>query len=165
MGPIETFLSNDHERIYALLTRATEDPRRIDEENYAELCAGLSRHMAMEEKVLLADATLRCGHELGPAAAQLRLDHAAIRAILKARPEAPLVIELWGLLELHNLLEEGDNGIYRKCERLVGDDAGAVLASIHAVPRLVPEPFAPHVEVADDIRRALEAAYRGHGRG
>src|SRR5215471_2449433 len=112
MGSIQTFLEQDHARLDALLSRAVADPARIDETAYAEFRAGLLRHIAMEEKVLLADAKSRRGGEPLPAAAQLRLDHAAIAAMLAARPDEELVADLRALLALHNRIEEGDDGVY-----------------------------------------------------
>ncbi len=158
-GPIRRMLSADHERLDGLLARAASGEGRVDEAAYAEFRAGLLRHIAMEEKVLLADAKARRGGEALPAAAQLRLDHAAIAAMLAAAPDAGLLADLRGLLALHNRIEEGEDGVYAQCERLAGPDVDALLARLHAVPAARPAPWSPRERIAREIRRALDAAY------
>jgi hypothetical protein len=160
MGSIQTFLEQDHARLDALLARAVADPAQIDETAYAEFRAGLLRHIAMEEKVLLADAKSRRGGDPLSAAAQLRLDHAAIAAMLAARPDAELVADLRALLVQHNHIEEGDGGVYAQCERHAGADVDALLRRLHDVPPARPAPYSPRARIAAEIRRAIDAAQR-----
>ena len=54
-GPIGDLLGRDHARLDELLARATAG-EAIDLEAYRAFRAGLLRHIAMEEKVLLPDA-------------------------------------------------------------------------------------------------------------
>ncbi len=161
MGSIQDFLEADHRRLEALLDRACADTDHVELSAYGEFRAGLLRHVAMEEKVLLADAkTRRRGARL-PAAAQLRLDHAAIAAMLAAQPDARLVGDLRALLAIHDPLEEGDDGVYAQCERLAGAEADALLRRLHDVPPARPAPYSPHARIAAEIRRAIDAARRG----
>ncbi len=159
MGAIRDFLEADHVRLDALLTQATSDATRIDDVAFTEFRAGLLRHIAMEEKVLLAEARRLRNSEPLPAAAQLRLDHAAIAAILAARPNAELVGELRAILEVHNLVEEGEDGVYADCERLAGDGVAALLDQLRAVPPVRLAPYAPAARIAAEIGRALRSAH------
>lgn len=52
-GKIHCYLAADHDRLDALLERAISDPTNIDAAAYAQFRAGLLKHIAMEEKVLL----------------------------------------------------------------------------------------------------------------
>jgi len=55
-GKIHCYLAGDHDRLDALLERAMSDPANIDAAAYAQFRAGLLKHIAMEEKVLLPAA-------------------------------------------------------------------------------------------------------------
>jgi hypothetical protein len=142
-GPIHTFLADDHARLDALLRRAVADPRVIDRAAYDELRAGLLRHIAMEEKVLLPDARRRRGGEPLPAARQLRADHSALAALLVPTPTHAILEAMAKILEAHNPLEEAVEGIYATCEQLAGGEAEALLARLEAVPEV---PLAPHFD-------------------
>jgi hypothetical protein len=141
MGPIEAHLSADHVRLDALLRRADADPARIDREAFAELRAGLLRHIGIEQKILLPDARRRRGGEPLPVAERLRQDHAAIAALLVPTPTHAIVAELRARLERHNPLEEGPGGLYEVCDQLAGAEVEEVVARMHAYP---PVPLAPH---------------------
>jgi hypothetical protein len=85
VGPIHSFLADDHLRLSELLDRAICRPEQIDLAAYAEFRAGLLRHIAMEEKVLLPLAQNKHGNKPLPIAARLRLDHGALAAPLCPR--------------------------------------------------------------------------------
>ena len=55
-GRIHRYLADDHARLDSLLERATLRLGNIEESAYAEFRAGLLKHIAMEEKVLLPAA-------------------------------------------------------------------------------------------------------------
>jgi hypothetical protein len=55
-GKIYRYLADDHVRLEGLFQRATARPDSIDLETYAAFRAGLLKHIAMEEKILLAAA-------------------------------------------------------------------------------------------------------------
>ncbi len=52
-GVLYQYLSNDHDRLDALLTRAAAKPGIIDMEPYSEFRKGILRHISMEEKIVL----------------------------------------------------------------------------------------------------------------
>lgn len=153
MGPIARYLADDHVRLDALLRRGTSDPSA-----YAEFRRGLLRHIGMEEKLLLPAAQRARGGEALPAAARLRLDHGAIAALLVPSPRPAIVAALRGILERHNAVEEGPDGVYAACERLAGDDGASLLAALRTFPE---PPVNPHVDselVEGATRRALARA-------
>jgi hypothetical protein len=65
---------------------------------------------------------------------------------------------LRAILARHDAVEEGPDGVYATCERVLGDGGDAVLAELRAAPAI---PVAPHVEgarVMAAVRRALARA-------
>lgn len=163
MGPIHLLLSADHDRLGVLLGRALADERSVDRSAYEQFRAGLLRHIAIEEKVILAEARrVRRGEPL-PAATQLRLDHAAISAMLAAAPAPWVLAELRALLEAHNALEEGDDGVYAQCERLVGDGVDDLRARALAVPPVRLAPCIDAERIRGEIARAIRSAWAARG--
>jgi hypothetical protein len=157
-GPIHRLLADDHARLESLLERATADPAHIESAAYAEFRKGLLRHIGMEEKILLPAAQRARGGEPLPAAARLRLDHGAIAALLVPTPTPAIVSALRAILGPHDEVEEGPDGVYAACERLLVADEGAVLAALRAAPAV---PVAAHVDgpqIMAATRRALERA-------
>ncbi|MGZ3405282.1 MAG: hemerythrin domain-containing protein, partial [Polyangia bacterium] len=112
MGPLRRYMTDDHQRLDALLDRATADAGHFDAEAFERFRAGLLRHIGIEEKILLRDARQRRGGEPLPVAARLRVEHAAIASLLVPTPDAALAGEIRQLLEAHNVLEEADGGLY-----------------------------------------------------
>jgi hypothetical protein len=155
-GPVYEFLARDHARLDALLLRAVAHPEVLDGAAYAEFRAGLLRHIAMEEKVLLPDARRRRGEPL-PIAKQLREDHALLASLMVPTPTHELVAVIREVLEQHNPLEEGPDGVYAVCEQLAGPDAQQLLHLLRATPEV---PVAQHVDgprVQAHISRQLAA--------
>jgi hypothetical protein len=159
-GPIDRFLTEDHVRLDALLRKAVADPSRVDLAAYDLFRAGLLRHIAMEEKVLLPAARRLRGGEPLPAAKSLRADHGALAALLVPTPTPEIIAAIRGVLDAHNPLEEGPDGVYAQCERLAGGEAESLLARIHEVPEV---PLAAHVDgprVHEHIANLLRARAR-----
>jgi hypothetical protein len=160
-GPITRWLSADHERLDGLLARATARTGAIDRMPYEEFRRGLLRHIAIEEKVLLPAAQqARAGDPL-PVAGRLRLDHGAIAALLVPTPTATIVATIRAILREHNPVEEGPDGLYATCDRLLAADADVLVGTMAAHP---PPPVNPHNDgpgVMPAVERALErAGYR-----
>lgn len=156
-GAIHTFLADDHARLDALLRRAVSDPGVIDRDAYEQFRAGLLRHIAMEEKVLLPEARRRRHGEALPIAKQLRADHAAFAALLVPTPTRAILTAIRELLDGHNPLEEGPAGVYETCDELAGAEADALLGRLRAVPEV---PVAPHFDgprVHEHIASLLKA--------
>lgn len=153
MGPIARYLADDHARLDALLMRGSSDPAA-----YADFRRGLLRHIGMEEKVLLPAAQRARGGEPLPAAARLRLDHGALAALLVPTATPVIRAALRGILERHNALEEGADGIYAVCEQLAGDEGATLLTSLRGFPEVSVNPHVDSDLVAGATRRALERA-------
>ncbi len=153
MGPIARYLADDHARLDALLTRDATDSAA-----YADFRRGLLRHIGMEEKILLPAAQRARGGEPLPATARLRLDHGALAALLVPTPTPAIRAVLRGILERHNALEEGPDGVYEACERLAGDDSATILASLRAFPEVSVNPHVDSDLVEGATRRALARA-------
>src|SRR5262252_2577567 len=119
---IREYLEHEHHRLDRLLARATSDPSEIAPDGFAVFRRGLLKHIGMEEKLLLpAVQALRHGEAL-PIAAQLRLQHGAIAALLVPSPRAAVVNALKAVLAKHNAIEDGPEGVYAECDRIVGPE-------------------------------------------
>jgi hypothetical protein len=140
-GPIETFLTADHARLDALLARAELPDGTIDPESYAEFRQGILRHIAMEEKILLAYARSKRGGEHLPIPSALRRDHGEIARLLVPSPTPHLCAQLRAVLARHNPLEEGTEGLYAACDALAAGESDDVVARLKAQPNV---PMAPH---------------------
>jgi hypothetical protein len=163
MAAIQDLLEADHRRLEALLERACADAEGVAGAAFDEFREGLLRHIAIEEKIILVVAKHLRGGEPLPAAAQLRLDHGALAAILAVPPLPEFVQELRALLDVHNLLEEGPDGVYAQCERLAGDGVVVLLERIRAVPPVRVAPYSDPERIRGRIRLAVQAAWAGRG--
>jgi hypothetical protein len=161
-GPLSRYLLADHVRLEALLGQAAAAPDRIDDDAFAQFRCGLLRHIWMEEKVLLPDARQRRGGEPLPEAAQLRLEHGALAALLVPPPTHAIVATLRAVLARHNVIEEAADGVYATCERLAGGDAAAVLERLQSAPEVVASPHLDSEAVRSAAARALQRAGFAH---
>jgi hypothetical protein len=134
MLPISQFLSEDHARLDALLTQAVAVSGGIDLAAFSAFRAGLLRHIALEEKILLPAARAARGGEPLPQERRLRVDHGAIAALLVPTPTPELASELRKILGPHNEVEEGAGGLYESCDELLSAEASALLARMRAYP-------------------------------
>lgn len=126
----------DHVRLDGLLAACERPDGGIDETIYTAFRHDLLRHIGMEEKVLLPDARRRRGGEPLAIAAQLRREHGEIAKLLVGSPTRSRLADLREMLERHNPLEEGPNGLYALCDGLAGADAKAVVERLRAQPQV-----------------------------
>lgn len=143
-------------RLDAALTRASAGPT-IDLDAYAEFRAGLLRHIAMEEKVLFADAKERSGGTPLPVTKQLHADHAALASMLVPPPTHELLRKVREVLDEHNPLEEDPGGLYDQCEVLAGAEIDAVLARMLAIPPVRASQHLDEPRIHEHIVRMLAA--------
>jgi hypothetical protein len=160
MGSIYRFLAGDHARLDALLQQAFADPNQIDLEAYGQFRAGLLRHIAMEEKILLPAAQKARGGEPLQIAAKLRLDHGALAALLVPSPTTAIAASLRAILAAHNPLEEGPGGLYQTCEALLAAESEDTIAKLRSMPEVKLASFNDGPQVMESVRRALARA--GH---
>lgn len=156
-GPVHDYLARDHARLDELLRRCAADKDKLDIVAYEEFRAGLLRHIAMEEKVLLPEARRLRGGEPLAAFEQLRADHAALAALLIPTPSHTIVETISSILETHNRVEEGADGVYAGCERLAGDGAHRLVDRLRAAPNVKVAAHLDEPRVHAHIARLLRA--------
>jgi Hemerythrin HHE cation binding domain len=157
-GKIYHYLAGDHARLDALLERAAAHTEAIEPSAYAAFRAGLLKHIAMEEKILLPAAQRWRGGQPLPIAAKLRLDHGALAALLVPTPTPSIVAALRAILNNHNIIEEGSGGLYEQCEELAGVEADAILDALRNAPEVRRAPHNDGPNVIEGTRRALAKA-------
>jgi hypothetical protein len=134
MGRVQHYLAKDHARLDDLLQRAIDEQDGIDHNVYRKFRRGLLRHVAMEEKVLFPTIQrLRGGTPL-PLTAKLRLDHGALGALIMPTPTRAIIELIRTILDAHNSLEEGPEGVYEQCELVTGIEDEDLLKRLQAVP-------------------------------
>ena len=160
MSDLAAWLSADHRRLEDLLARALARPGAVDAAPYAAFRRGLLRHIAIEEKLLMPAAQEVAGRPLA-ASQRLRLDHGAIAALLVPSPTPAIIATLQAILNGHDAVEEGPDGVYATCDRLLGERAAALVARKETYPE---PPISPHNDdptVMPAVVRALDrAGYR-----
>jgi len=157
-GPVTQLLEDDHRRLEELLNSALASGDRIEQGDYDEFRAGLLRHIGMEEKILLPAAQQSNGGAPLSMAATLRLDHGAIAALLMPTPTPELIAMLRSILNKHNKVEEGPEGLYATCDTLAGAETEHLMAKLRAAPNLALLPHSDTPAVLGAVRRAVERA-------
>lgn len=135
-GPLTRFFQADHARLDALLDQALEDPNGIDAEVYARFRAGLLKHIALEEKLLLPAIRRARGGERLPMERRLRVDHGAIALLLVPSPTPELAAEIRSIIEPHNRFEEDAGGLYAIGDEILKLEADQFLEQVHAYPEV-----------------------------
>jgi len=163
-GPVHRFLAEDHVRLEALLLRSIAAAAAIDIDAYSEFRAGLLRHIAMEEKVLVPALRDPGGGEAPAFLARLRDDHAAIAALLVPPPSPAIVAALRDILAGHNPIEEGPGGLYDLSDQRAGAGAADLVDRLRDVPAVRVAAYRDEPRVHQHIERLLrERAARPPG--
>jgi hypothetical protein len=165
IGQIARHLTDDHARLDALLARAVASPGTLDRAAFDAFRAGLLRHIALEEKILLPAVRRARGGEQLPAFRQLRIEHGALASLLVPTPTPELVAEIQSILVPHDAREEGPGGVYDQCDTLLGSDADAIVARMRAYPPVRVAPYADGPRVLRSAEDALRQSSRSHGGG
>ena len=98
------------------------------------------------------------GGEALPIAEKLRRDHGAFAALLVPTPRQAILAKIHAILQTHNVVEEGPDGVYKNCEKLARNQAQALLEEMRAQPEVK---LAAHVDgpqIVEATRRALKRA-------
>lgn len=155
---LHQFFAEDHHRIDKLLHKATEQPNEVDMNYYLQFRTQLLRHIKMEEKILFPAAkkvNLAIMQELLP---QYRLEHGALTALMVPLPTPSLTKVIRYILKIHNMREEGIEGLYDVCETLTQGKTQELLNQLidtDEVPLHPPNPAPIALEAA---RRTLVKA-------
>lgn len=157
-GPITRFLAEDHRRLEQLLQTVVASPDHGVQGTYDHFRAGLLRHIGMEEKILLPAAQRWNEGRPLSIAAKLRLDHGALAALLMPTPTTDIVATFHRILEQHNLVEEGPDGLYEICDRLAGAEVEQLMIRLRAAPEPAVLPHSDAPAVLGAVHRALERA-------
>jgi GNAT superfamily N-acetyltransferase len=154
-GLIERFLTEDHRRLEALLRDAGPLTPGACIEAYEAFRAGLLKHIAMEEKILLVVAKQVLGHP-HPLRERLSLDHSLLATLLIPTPTQAVLAEMKEILDAHDLLEEGSGAFYEHVEQLAPDRVAEIVEQLRTfrqptVARHLDRPsVGKHIE---DLRR------------
>ena len=140
------------------MDRAEADPGKIDAASYEAFRRGLLRHIGMEEKILLPSTQRSRGGEALPIASKIRLDHAAIAALLVPPPSAPVIAAIRTILRDHDRIEEGPNGLYDLCEQSAGKEIDALMDRVRCAPDVGAMPLNPDPKVLEVVRRNMARA-------
>jgi hypothetical protein len=153
-----SFFVNDHRRLEVLLKFAVLTAEEINNAAYSEFRSGLLKHIEMEEKILLpAIKRLQNGVQ-HPLAETLRLEHGAFAALLVPPASRKIAAVFHTIMNHHNELEEGEDGLYAACERLIGNHIQELMLQVHNYPDV---PVMPHVynpNVLEVTKRAVARA-------
>lgn len=154
MKRVTAYLIEDHDRLQALLEQACAGAT-LDREAFALFRAGLLRHIAIEEKLLMPAARSARGGEPLLRAHELKVDHAAISSLLVPTPDVALCAELTSILTPHGSKEEGPDGVYAECEQLLSaSDSNELAARAIAFPEVR---VSPHFDGPTVYRTAASA--------
>ena len=157
-GRISSYLEDDHARIETALRRATSSGDHIQPEAYVQFRGALLRHIAMEEKILFpAIRNAQSGNAM-LGIDQLHLDHGALAALLVPTPTKSILDAIRTILQGHNRIEEGPEGIYRQFEGLHDIDKDSILARLQATPPVALNPHVDNAIAVESMRAAVRRA-------
>jgi len=164
-GSITRYLMDDHDRLDAMLRESLARPGKLGLKPFEAFRAGLLRHIALEEKILLPAARQSHGGEPLPIARRLRIDHGAIASLLVPTPTPEIAAELRSILEPHNVVEEEPGGLYEICEALLGGQAADLVARMRAYPEVKVSPYQDGPKVHRTAASALASSARQFEKG
>ncbi|HEX9050548.1 MAG TPA: hemerythrin domain-containing protein [Anaeromyxobacter sp.] len=163
-GPITTYLSGDHARLEALLDASAPDAGGFVREPFDAFRAGLLRHIALEEKILFrAVREAGAGEAVLALLARLRVDHGALASLLVPTPSRALVVEIRSILQPHDAVEDGPDGVYERCDALLGARADELVERMRSHPPVKVAAYSDGPRVLRTAADALRASARQHG--
>ena len=148
------YLENDHNQLEAHLNKAIEDFDNIDMEAYDKFRRGLLRHISIEEKIAIPTILQLTGAAVEDAE-RIRSDHGGIGALLVMSPTKSIIATLRSILDIHNAMEEKEDGFYSRLDEIKGVEADELLARMHASPPVPASKYNDKPGVLDAIKRAV----------
>lgn len=148
------YLENDHNQLEAHLNKAIEDFDNIDMESYDKFRRGLLRHISIEEKIAIPTILQLTGAAVEDAE-RIRSDHGGIGALLVMSPTKSIIATLRSILDVHNAMEEKEDGFYSRLDEIKGVEADELLARMYTSPPVPASKYNDKPGVLDAIKRAV----------
>ena len=157
-GQLSSLFVGDHRRLEILLDRSFRVDGQIDERAYSEFRFGLLKHIGMEEKILIP-AIKQAQNGLPYLLAEtLRLEHGAFAALLVPPPSKKIAQVIRTMMNHHNELEEGEDGLYAACEQFMGSQVQDIIAQTQNYPEVPVMPHAHNSNILEATCRAVARA-------
>lgn len=156
--PLHHFFTEDHNRIDALLSKATEQADDIDLNYYYQFRSQLLRHIKMEEKILFPAAKKANPEVMEALIPRYRLDHGALTSLMVLPPTMSLMHVIRFILEKHDMAEEEPGGLYDVCEALTHGQTQDLLDQLAGTKEVPLHPPNPAPIALESARRALARA-------
>ena len=157
-APIHAFFTQDHRRLEAILDQACKELEAIRELVDHMFRVGLLTHIKMEEKQRVLAAKEANDGEPIPLAAELRLDHGALTALMVVPPTAAVIAAVRRILDEHDRLEEEPGGMYDICEALTKAQTAELLTRLDQTTPVPVHPPNTHPIAVDSANRAMARA-------
>jgi len=103
-------------------------------DNDSQRRKNLLKHLILQLHVGTAPAQVQ--KQPLPHARRLRIDHGAIAALLVPTPVPEIAAEIRKILGPHNVVEEGEGGVYETCDALLAQQSEAILGRMREYPRV-----------------------------
>lgn len=155
---LHIFFTEDHHRIDNLLNKATEQPGEIEMNYYHQFRTQLLRHIKMEEKILFQAAKKANPVVMKELLPQYRLEHGALTALMVPPPTLFLIKVIRLLLEIHDMAEEEQGGLYDVCEALMHGQTQELLDKLIATKEVPVYPPNSAPIAIESAKRALQRA-------
>ena len=155
---ITNYLSDDHDRLDALLKQSLKPDGSIDLDAYHQFRQGLLRHIGIEEKVLIPALKNDLDDEIKSTLERIRMDHSAIVALLVPTPSPEIISALHPIGQKHNELEEKNGGFYERSDAYDAQASLHMAENVRNAPEVKSLPNNPDPKVLEATRRALERA-------
>lgn len=157
-GALRELLLAQHGQLDELLMRAAGARDQLRNDTYNRFREALLSHIRVEEKILLPMAQRKRDGVPLPLAARLRLDHGALAALLMLPPTPQTFHALRTILDVHDPLEEMEDGVYAQCERLAGAEIDELRMRIANAPRIPVSSWVDSPKIVAAARRVLVRA-------
>jgi hypothetical protein len=86
------------------------------------------------------------------------VDHAALAGLLVLSPTRPIIAAIKTVLDRHNPVEEGPDGVYEQCERLMGAGADEIAARLQRAPPVTVANYVDNHTALESARHNLRKA-------
>ncbi len=155
--PLYDFFAKDHCRLDRLLHLSIQT-KDIQLDEYRNFRVGLLTHIKMEEKVFFLVARKSNNKNLIELASTLRLQHGALTSMMVLPPSQEVIKVTRHILDIHNVLEEKEGGMYDLCERLSFHQTQELLVQLDAVSETPLNPFSQTSVALDAAKVSLSRA-------